>query len=64
VSITAPQANTQVSDIVTVTANATDDVGVAGVQFLVDNVDSGLEDTTAPYGLSWDTPRWPTAPTL
>jgi len=55
VSITAPQANTQVSDIVTVTANATDDVGVAGVQFLVDNVDSGLEDTTAPYGLSWDT---------
>ena len=45
----------QVSDIVTVTADAADNVGVAGVQFLVDGVATGAEDTTAPYGLAWDT---------
>jgi glucose/arabinose dehydrogenase len=55
VSITAPANNAQVSDIVMVTADASDNVGVAGVQFLVDGVATGLEDTIAPYGLSWDT---------
>jgi glucose/arabinose dehydrogenase/chitodextrinase len=55
VSITAPANNAQVSDIVTVTANAADDVGVAGVTFLVDGTATGGEDTTAPYGLPWDT---------
>ena len=33
----------------TVTANATDNVGVAGVQFLLDNNPLVAEDTTAPY---------------
>ena len=42
-------------DIVNVTADASDNVGVAGVQFFVDGVATGAEDTTAPYGLSWDT---------
>ncbi len=37
-----------------VTADASDNVGVTGVQFLVDGVNSGVEDTTAPYVLSWD----------
>ena len=40
---------------VTVTANATDDVGVVGVQFLLDGVDLAAEDTTAPYSVSWAT---------
>src|SRR6266540_352453 len=48
VSITAPANNAQVSDIVMVTADASDNVGVDGVA-------TGLEDTIAPYGLSWDT---------
>ena len=55
VAITGPAASAQVNDIVTVTADATDNVGVSGVQFLVDGVAAGAEDTTAPYGLQWDT---------
>jgi glucose/arabinose dehydrogenase len=38
-----------------VTADASDNVAVAGVQFLVDGATSGVEDTVAPYGLAWDT---------
>jgi glucose/arabinose dehydrogenase/PKD repeat protein len=55
VAITAPSPNAQVHDIVNVTEDATDDVGVAGVQLLVDGVATGAEDTAAPYGLAWDT---------
>ena len=55
VAIASPATNAQVSDIVTVTADAADDVGVAGVQFFVDGVPTGVEDGAAPYGLLWDT---------
>ena len=48
-------ANAQVRDIITVTADATDNVGVAGVQFYVDGVPTGGLDTTDPYALTWDT---------
>ena len=40
---------------VTVTANASDNTGVAGVQFLVDGADLGAEDTTPPYQASYNT---------
>ena len=40
---------------VNVTATATDNVGVSGVQFQLDGNDLGAEDTTAPYGVTWDT---------
>ena len=49
----------------TVTATAADDIGVAGVQFLLDGVALGAEDTTAPYeavvehGAGWRTARTP-----
>ena len=59
VSITAPAAGAQVSNIVTVTANAADNVGVVGVQFYVDGVANGPEDTTSPYALTWDTRTTP-----
>ena len=36
-------------------ASATDNVGVAGVQFLLDGAALGSEDTTAPYSMTWDT---------
>jgi hypothetical protein len=55
VAITAPAANAQVSDILNVTASASDDVGVVGVQFLVDGVNAGVEDAAPPYALAWDT---------
>jgi hypothetical protein len=40
---------------VTVSANATDNVGVAGVQFKLDGVNLGLEDALAPFTFLWDT---------
>ena len=54
VSISAPAAG-QVSGLVTVTASASDAVGVVGVRFFVDGVQQGAEDSTLPYQASWDT---------
>ena len=54
VAVTSPTNNAQVIDIVNVTADASDNVGVAGVQFLVDGSNSGVEDTSPPYVLAWD----------
>ena len=44
-----------VSGSVTIAAAASDDIGVAGVQFMVDGVALGPEHTSAPYELAWDT---------
>src|SRR5205823_9943757 len=40
---------------INVSANASDNVGVAGVQFLLDGGNLGAEDTTSPYSVAWDT---------
>lgn len=53
-SVTAPTAGSTVSGIVTATASATDNVGVARVETYVDTVLHST-DTTAPYSASWDT---------
>ncbi|HSN18380.1 MAG TPA: Ig-like domain-containing protein [Gammaproteobacteria bacterium] len=55
VSITAPLASAQLSGTVSVSAAATDNVGVTGVQFLLDGADLGAEITQAPYSFSWNT---------
>lgn len=55
VSITSPAFGATVSGTITVSASASDDRGVAGVQFRLDGVDGGAEDTVAPYSISWDT---------
>src|SRR5439155_6786444 len=56
VSITAPANNATVSgSSVTVSANASDNFGVVGVQFKLDGANLGVEDTSAPYGGSWNT---------
>jgi chitodextrinase len=55
VSLTAPAAAATVSGTVSVQADASDDVGVASVQFLLDGNSLGAADTSAPYGTSWDT---------
>ncbi|HMC21354.1 MAG TPA: Ig-like domain-containing protein, partial [Thermoanaerobaculia bacterium] len=55
VSITAPAAGATVSGTVSVKANASDNVGVVGVQFLLDGANLNAEDTSAPYSTSWDT---------
>ncbi len=55
VSITAPTPSAIVGGTVTVTANATDNVGVVGVQFKLDGANLGAEVTTAPYSVAWNT---------
>ena len=54
-AIAPPAATTTVSGIVTVTATASDDVGIASVQFLVDGAAPGAVDTAAPYEAAWPT---------
>jgi len=55
VSITSPANGATVSGTITITATASDNVGVAGVQFKVDGNNIGAEDTTSPYSVSFDT---------
>lgn len=56
VDVTAPVAGAVVSGAaVSITADAADDVGVAGVTFFANGVQVGAEDTAAPYSASWDT---------
>ncbi|MCD6049585.1 MAG: hyaluronate lyase [Verrucomicrobia bacterium] len=56
VAVTAPSSGANVrGPSVTVSANASDNVGVVGVQFKVDGVNIGSEDTVSPFTLSWNT---------
>ena len=55
VNVTAPLSGSTLSGTVTLSANASDNVGVAGVQFKVDGFNSGPEVTTAPYTMLLDT---------
>ena len=55
VVITAPTDGSTLSGTVTITANVSDNVGVAGVQFYLDGALLGTEDITAPYSVSWNT---------
>ena len=55
VSITSPSQNATVTGTVTITADAADNVGVAGVRFRVNGQDVGTEDTSAPWSAGWDT---------
>ena len=53
VALTAPTSGT-VTGSVTVAATASDNVGVVGVQFLVNGANLGVEDLAAPYSLNWN----------
>src|SRR5438132_480357 len=56
VSMIAPSNGATVSGTaVTVSANASDNVGVVGVQFKLDGANLGAEVTAAPYSFSWNT---------
>jgi hypothetical protein len=55
VSVTSPGSGTTVSGTISVTASASDNVGVVGVQFRLDGVNGGSEDTSTPYSVSWNT---------
>jgi hypothetical protein len=56
VSITAPSAGT-VSGMVTITATAADNVGVAGVTFFDGATQIGAEDLRSPFSATWDSTR-------
>ena len=55
VNLTAPANNTTQSGTVTVSATATDNVGVAFVQFQLGGSNLGAQVTSAPYSITWDT---------
>ncbi|WP_219339665.1 extracellular catalytic domain type 1 short-chain-length polyhydroxyalkanoate depolymerase [Luteimonas salinisoli] len=53
VVLTAPADGAEVGGTVALAADASDDIGIARVEFLLDGVLLGSDDS-APYGLSWD----------
>ncbi len=53
-SLTAPTAGSRLSGTTTISATASDNVGVTKVEFYVDGMLKG-SDTTAPYSHAWDT---------
>jgi hypothetical protein len=55
VAVTAPVAGNTAKSTVTISASASDNVGVAGVQFQLDGVKLGAEVTTQPYTVAWNT---------
>jgi hypothetical protein len=55
VSMTSPANGALLSSLVTVSASASDQVAVAGVQFLLDGASLGAEITNPPYSTTWDT---------
>jgi hypothetical protein len=55
VAITSPVSGAAVSGTITVTANASDSVGIASVQFQIDGSNLGAAATTAPYSASLNT---------
>jgi fibronectin type 3 domain-containing protein len=55
VSLSAPSSGATVSGAVSVSANASDNVGVASVQFELDGKALGSPSTAAPYTYSWNT---------
>jgi hypothetical protein len=55
VAVTSPSDGSTVSGTVTITAAASDNVAVAGVQFMLDGVALGAERTSAPYSVTWNT---------
>ncbi len=55
ITLTGPADGAQVSGVVLAAANASDDVAVVAVQFLLDGLPLGPEDTSSPYAVTWDT---------
>ncbi len=55
VSMTSPAQGALVSNLVTVSAMASDAIAVSGVQFLLDGYPLGAVITTPPYSMAWDT---------
>jgi hypothetical protein len=59
VALAPPSSGAPVSGSINVAASASDNVGVAGVQFKLDGQNLGAEDTAQPWGITWDTTTAP-----
>jgi hypothetical protein len=59
VSMSSPLSDAVIAGTVAVTASASAQHGVTGVQFLLDGVAFGSELTSAPYSASWDSTKVP-----
>ncbi len=57
ITLGAPTTGSTVSGTINLSATATDNVGIAGVTFLINGTATGTEITTAPYQLSFDTTK-------
>src|SRR4029077_3022502 len=55
VKINSPAPGATVSGVVTISAGASDDIGVVGVQFRIDGENLGSELRVQPWMLPWDT---------
>ena len=55
VTLITPVASGTVSGSVTITASSTDNLGVAGVTFYIDDMQIGDEATSSPYKVVWNT---------
>jgi hypothetical protein len=55
VAVTSPGESGSLAGSVTIGASASDDIGVAGVQFTLNGAPLGAEVTAAPFQLTWDT---------
>jgi glucose/arabinose dehydrogenase len=63
VELSAPAAGAPVrGTAVTVSADASDGGGLAGVQFLLDGASLGAEQTTSPWSITWNTTAAPDGP--
>jgi hypothetical protein len=58
VSLLTPKNGEGVSGTIILTASASDNVGVASVDFRWDSVSFGTPDTSSPYSRSWDTTKF------
>ena len=62
IRITAPLPGTVVSKTLTISAEASDNVGVVGVRFRLDGTDLKPEDLTAPYSITLNMSKIPDGP--
>ncbi|MFZ1747024.1 MAG: FG-GAP-like repeat-containing protein [Nitrospirales bacterium] len=59
IALMGPQNSATVSGTITLSATASDNIGVVAVQFRLNGNNLGPEDTTKPFSLSWDTTTVP-----
>src|SRR5262249_13469069 len=55
ISLTAPAPGSTVAGSTTISANASDNVGITGVQFMLDGTFFGPEQSALPYQIAWNT---------